>query len=166
MRASYSSGLLSRGSVVKDTCKLTPPSGPLWTLMNINYADRESARPNPLLPRSHRREQIRPFLPCISLLFEAEAFSRALTHRALKLGKSAAVPGSSWSCRTGGLHRSPRLLSRSIPHAPSSSIIRNYSTAGIRKTAIVHCHARSPSLSPPNHPSPAIPYIVVTQFLI
>lgn len=35
----FNSRPLSRrwlGSVAKDTCKLTPPSRPLWTLMNIN----------------------------------------------------------------------------------------------------------------------------------
>lgn len=48
------------GSVAEDTCKLTPPSGPLWTLMNINFGPRES---------SPGQEQIRSFLPYISLLF-------------------------------------------------------------------------------------------------
>lgn len=45
------------GSAVKDTCKLTPPSGPLWTLMNINYVPLCSSHsrvpaqlPIPLLP--------------------------------------------------------------------------------------------------------------------
>lgn len=71
----FNSRPLSRrwlGSVAKDTCKLTPPSRPLWTLMNIN-----SAPPSPPLPETHhlrirkrtRQEQIRSFLPYISLLF-------------------------------------------------------------------------------------------------
>jgi len=33
------------GSVAKDTCKLTPPSRPLWTLMNINSVPPASSTP-------------------------------------------------------------------------------------------------------------------------
>lgn len=46
----FNSRPLSRqwlGSVAKDTCKLTPPSRPLWTLMNINSAPPSLPLPTP-----------------------------------------------------------------------------------------------------------------------
>lgn len=59
------------GSVAKDTCKLTPPSRPLWTLMNINFHPPRFSRCRDHRPirKQTRHEQIRSFLPCISLLF-------------------------------------------------------------------------------------------------